>query len=144
MTGRTRRKTPTTRLLAWLAHRQTSVLLAPLFLVLLLASAWLSQRHQTLQRELTGLRRELSWHEDELRRERSEWFEATTRSVVVRRARNELGLVEPDPADKQVLVVEAMPGDGPADEGAARVLALARRLQRYGDIPAAVAGEGER
>jgi len=102
--------------------------------------AWNTHRIQVLEAEEVRLSAERAFQQDELRRKQVRWYRLTQRDRIVPRAVAELGLVEPEPGDRQVV---ALRWDESGREGPAWLRHLARGLDRYGDVDGAFAGEGE-
>ena len=105
---------------------------------LMLGVSWQAHRCAELRRDCSRLERTLRFEEDQQRRLRGQWHDATSRERIVLRAFEELGLAEHRVEQKE-LVAFAEPVE--LGTGGAFLRSVRDGLDRYGTIGSAAAGE---
>ncbi len=121
----------------WQSRRLPTILLGIILLSAVVLDAWQSHRFD----ELCERRYRLEVRAAELARAREaaelRWCRSTSRAVVVQRAQRELGMVESQPDQRQLLALPGRHVEGSEPLG----LRLARGLDRFANIRAAWAEE---
>lgn len=136
-----RRRPARRRLLGRALDHGWLLLAGALGLVGLMAGSVTTHRLDSLSKQRVRLENELESARHDLVRAQSQYASHSAYEVVVRRARNELGLVECAPASQLFL---AMPRERDVEAEQSWLGSLAARIDRFANVRGVLAAERER